>query len=140
MKASAQPSPPPPLPWHTPPVQVSAVVQTLPSSQAVPSGARRSGGHVVELPSHSSATSHAPETPRHSVPAVATSSVGHAALEPVHSSATSQSPATPRHSVPLARKPSAAHAPLPSQFSATSQSPFTGRHGVPAVAWFAWQL
>src|SRR6185503_21053295 len=101
MKVSAVQLPLPPP--HTPLVQVSPVVQELPSSHPVPSGARRSGGQAVALPSQLSATSHV-EAPRHSVPAVATTSVGHVELDPVQFSATSQSPATPRHSLVFGRK------------------------------------
>jgi hypothetical protein len=86
---------------QTPLWQLSPVVQVLLSSHAVPSGAARSVGHVVDVPSQTSARSQASVELRHTVPTGRSVSAGQASLEPSQVSATSHAPAALRQTAVL---------------------------------------
>src|SRR5207249_1032475 len=77
------------LPVQAPLSQVSVCVQASPSSQAVPSGWRRSSGQVALVPVQSSAASHWSTAGRHSVLEDLKVSAGQSSLEPSQVSATS---------------------------------------------------
>jgi hypothetical protein len=107
---------------HTPPVHTSGVVQALPSLQGDPSGRAWSAGQVVVVPLHTSAASHWPDAPRHSVPALP-AGCWQAMLAPSHTSAVHVCP-SPGHGVPAEDRASAGHVALPPvQVSAGSQTP-----------------
>jgi hypothetical protein len=127
-------------PTHVPPLQVSFVVQALPSLQAVPFGLTLSAGQAALVPVQFSVTSHSPAASRHAVVEGAKLSGGQLLLTPSHVSARSQTPAAVRHTVPAGIFASGGHAVLvPVHLSATSQAPAEGRHSVPALPAGFWQ-
>src|SRR5262245_6958733 len=97
---------------HLPPVVIASVCPLqLPLAQGAPCGSNASAGRLPLAPSHTSATSQAPASGRHTTPDAAISSVGHAALDPEHLSATSHEPALGRHIAPGGARTSAGQTP-----------------------------
>jgi len=88
------------VPLQTPALQVSPVVQRLPSEHRLPLGSLASSGHVGPFPEQNSATSHAPAAGRHSVAAERKESPGHCLPVPSQTSATSHGAAAGRQTVP----------------------------------------
>src|SRR5437870_2077387 len=88
------------VPLQTPALQVSPVVQRLPSEHRLPLGSLASSGHVGPFPEQNSATSHGPAAGRHSVAAERKESPGHCLPVPSQTSATSHGAAAGRQTVP----------------------------------------